>query len=465
MEETNILNEEELTHVSNQETKNTPIEVVAEFDPEPRINNTTRKGKSPKFAVKLKSWKDNTSQKFRSSYAKRNVITNIILSLYLFLSILMALFYLYLSFAITLMESISLSVIYSAFLIPHILFLLHTHQFVVLNWKESVYKSYISLFFSLIPYVLMFLALYTPDDEASNEVGMIATVVLALVLTLLVMPVISIALRFRKYGASAKMMLDVPRDKSRRFFNYKKILYVLAFCTCYLSIPILLKVASAAIIIINNYDPNYKSANNAEIGDYFYEDGTLSSELRSDKKCIGVVYSLELTDYEKELGYSHGHIMALNDEEKTKWNSDFYDPWYFPNYTWENRRDALNDKNGLEYYYLDQENAVEPPDLYHYRFNVDMYSSVRSIWYVPTAGEWCDILKNLGDVEVNEMLAFDSETASANLSKYNINELRWYWTATDYDEFDAWSMRIKNGEFGSKTPKDNDAYLRLVAAF
>lgn len=467
MEETNIHNGDNSTIVSNNEKNIIPIEVVPEFEPTTLIVANPRNGKFSKLGNWVKKWREVTIQKFRANYAKRNVITNVILTLYFLMSIVMTILYLFVSFAVTLGEPFIFGIFISAFLIPHILFLLHAYQFVILNWKEAVYKSYVSLFFSLIPYTMMYIVLNVPEpEEGASEGGdIVASAIMALFIILFVVGIVSIALRFKKYGASAKMLLDIPRDKSRKMFNYKTFLSVLAFCVCFLSLPFIIYYSRIVINNIQSYDPNFKPAKKAEVGDYYYDDDTASAELRTEKKCIGVVYSLELTEHEKKLGYKHGHIIALNDDEITQWASDLKDAEYFPNYTWENRRDALKDRKGLEYYYLRQDYEQIVPELYSYIFNVDKYSSNRSEWYVPTAGEWAEILKNLGGVEVNDMLTFNAETAAQNLHKYNIDEKKWYWTATEQDESNAWSIRIKNGEFGSRTPKNNAAYIRLVAAF
>ena len=88
-----------------------------------------------------------------------------------------------------------------------------------------------------------------------------------------------------------------------------------------------------------------------------------------------------------------------------------------------------------------------------------------SDWYVPTAGQWARILENIGKVKVDRMLKFEAETASRNLKKININPQRWYWTITEFDAENAWSIRLTNGEFGSRSNKQNRAYVRPVASF
>lgn len=88
-----------------------------------------------------------------------------------------------------------------------------------------------------------------------------------------------------------------------------------------------------------------------------------------------------------------------------------------------------------------------------------------SEWYVPTAGQWTKILENLGKVKVDRMLKFDTETASKNLKKVEINPQMWYWTITEFDAENAWSIRVASGEFDSRTNKQSKASVRPVASF
>ena len=85
--------------------------------------------------------------------------------------------------------------------------------------------------------------------------------------------------------------------------------------------------------------------------------------------------------------------------------------------------------------------------------------------YVPTAGQWTNILENLGKVKVDRMLKFDTDTASKNLKKVDINPQMWYWTITEFDAENAWSIRVASGEFDSRTNKQSKASVRPVASF
>ena len=58
------------------------------------------------------------------------------------------------------------------------------------------------------------------------------------------------------------------------------------------------------LVFFNDYEK-------AEIGDYFYIDGTLSHQKSEDKKAVGIVFTLETTEEEKKHGWIHGQIIAL----------------------------------------------------------------------------------------------------------------------------------------------------------
>ena len=59
----------------------------------------------------------------------------------------------------------------------------------------------------------------------------------------------------------------------------------------------------------------------------------------------------------------------------------------------------------------------------------------------------------------------DSERLLGRLAKAGINPSRWYWTITEFDAENAWSIRLANGEFGTRSNKQNGAYVRPVASF
>ena len=209
---------------------------------------------------------------------------------------------------------------------------------------------------------------------------------------------------------------------------------------------------------------NYLSDETAKIGDYYFEDGTISSEIISGKKAVGVVFSINNSNDGSWSSGTHGQIVALTDISATKmqWEAgELKDYDNYPDYTWENRLDAFDDIDGEKYSKEDFSPNINYECNGYLTDGVDGISS----WYVPTAGQWKRIIENLGKTKVDNMLRFDAETASRNLEKIKINPHRWYWTITEFDAENAWSIRVSSGEFGSRTNKNNVAYVRPVANF
>ena len=165
------------------------------------------------------------------------------------------------------------------------------------------------------------------------------------------------------------------------------------------------------------------------------------------------------------MGFNHGQIVSLTDISsiKMEWDNDVKDYDKYPNYVWKNRKDALKDIDGLEY--LNCEKTIWLTINSNSQKYMEDEIKGTSGWYVPTAGQWAKILNNIGKVKVDGMLKFDAETASKNLKRVNVNPQRWYWTITEFDAENAWSIRLANGEFGSRSNKQSKAYVRPVASF
>lgn len=266
-------------------------------------------------------------------------------------------------------------------------------------------------------------------------------------------------MKFKKYGATAWTLLDIRRGKRSKF---ERISFILFFIVSLLPIGAMAYTNYKQDIPIDNY-PTHSSA---QIGDFYYSDGTVSSVWDVEKTAIGVVFSLETSEDDKRQGYTHGQIVALSDlsDKKQPWDSNPKDIIEYPNYGWANRLEALDDLNGLGYMHCDGSAALPITyDCINYR-NEDEIQGI-SYWHVPTAGQWAVLLENLGYTKVDKMLRFDADVAAEHLEWIHIDPKRWYWTITEFDAENAWSIRIANGEFGSRSNKREGAYVRPVASF
>lgn len=451
----NVTNDNEGTSVANEIEVAVVEEPTQNLDDSHSLVNHVSKKPSSSWKMKIKD----SIQKGKSTYAKRPVFSNIILSLHLLIAVVMfSVAFVFLELAIV--ANPQSIFIYIPCLIIYLFFLLHTFQFVVLNLREAVVKSFIDLFLALFPLIFAFIVLETAEPEEGNDNTLLIVCILDVVTIVLIAGIIICALKRKKYGATAWTLMDVPRSDSRRGINFRRIGKVCMVCVGMVVFGFIGHLLLLVIAPLDKSSNAYKSAEDVHIGDYYYEDGTISSKLLSDKKCVGIVYSLETSDFEKSEGFTHGHIVAIEDasKEKNEWDRLNEDKDWIPNYTWENRREALSDKSG--YYYCNM------PYIDVFRPCLDANKAIgTSFWYVPTAGEWTEILKNLGHTEVSDMLTFDAETASENLGTINIDNRKWYWVMAEQDDKHAWSIRIASGEFGSRTPKTNKAYVRPVAVF
>ena len=322
------MNEEEKTllDTSSDDTESTSltdeIKVVSIEGPEQSRDDSIRHN-DPDPQKEGSVWKNRIKDvmlKMRNNYAKRHVISNIVLSLYLLFSILVALFAVIILFRLPGYNDISQFLYWFPYCIVCLLYLTHTFLFVGLNQKEAVFKSFIDMWIVFLP-LSSILVLIEPEEPYEGEDYFLITIfIINTIIVGIISGIVYKAMKCRKYGASAWTLLDVPRSGTRRGINFMRILkvglislgivlfgYIILFLFNHLSSP-------------NNRSDDYKQAEVARIGDYYYEDGTLSSELLTDKKCVGIVYSLETSDFEKEQGFPHGHIIAMEDASTKKTN-------------------------------------------------------------------------------------------------------------------------------------------------
>ncbi len=422
------------------------------------------------FILKVKTWLKNVRTKFSSTYSKRNSIVNALLSLFLVVSICVSL----------MVFGMALTIIFKAFNelwsfaavgIFYPLFSIYFMcGFIIANKKKSIFPAFMGSTFVWFVIIFFYVIVTTPNsaflDDEGNEaadswiISFVWPFILSILLNTLLFCFVYLIMKIRKYGASAWTLLDISRGKRSRF---EKIVFVV------FSVVWMLPVGVNAY---HDYKTSHSisempSRDNVKIGDYYYTDGTITSDWLVDKTVAGVVFSLETSEADKAQGFSHGQIVAYSDlsDKKQPWDSgNCHDITEYPNYNWDNRLEALKDINGLGYMHCDGYGAL-PITLSCLHYLENEPTQGLSYWYVPTAGQWTKILENLGHVKVDKMLKFDADSASNYLDWIHIDPQRWYWTITEFDADNAWSIRLKNGEFGSRSNKQNGAYVRPVASF
>lgn len=204
------------------------------------------------------------------------------------------------------------------------------------------------------------------------------------------------------------------------------------------------------------------------IGDYYYADGTFTHEKSDVKEAVGVVFTLETTEEEKKHGWTHGQIMALKNAGEED-NDRFV--WYphkqiipsIANYESlrpskksekDERYDAIEDKNG--YIYSHAANVEGHKELEAFlaasSFNPKLKEPETSGWYLPSSGQWYDIMTNLFNVVFSlDWLAIEGEKKLNEdlCQKYNF-EYKYnflFWASTQCKEEFAWGVWHNGSRF------------------
>lgn len=178
-----------------------------------------------------------------------------------------------------------------------------------------------------------------------------------------------------------------------------------------------------------------------KIGDYYYSDGTFSSHLDKSKTCVGVVFSLETTGIEKAHGWTHGQIVALEDAEdecgSCVWGTDGDLP---APHVFKEESVALQDQNGYLYTHSGYTNGDDFEAFKMARCYSISLPTCTSGWYLPSLGQWRDILTNLGKITVtDDVFSFDLVKTLENLYFLNIQSTD-YWSSTAKDASNSWGV-------------------------
>ena len=206
-----------------------------------------------------------------------------------------------------------------------------------------------------------------------------------------------------------------------------------------------------------------------KIGDYLYEDGTFSHLLSAEKKPVGVLFTRETTAEERSHGWTHGEIIAMEDCGKGNYYQWYYSdelvlPYPFKVNEGDNAKLNVNDKQGYLYTYSETTQS----DGFQAFAAARRYKPQLSFggkWYLPSLGQWLEIVENLGGVKTNMEISysFDVETAYSNLKKYGVDD-DYYWTST-VGGYCAWVIYLGEGSVDGYTSRLNRCRVRAVAAF
>ena len=251
---------------------------------------------------------------------------------------------------------------------------------------------------------------------------------------------------------------------------------------------------------------------NLKVGDFLMADGAFvrstDSEILKAGTPIGIVYNTipeRIGEKAKELGFTHGSVMALKNAGSSKqWSKNQTDNDKLTNIT--SLEQCYNDIDGYSNTQLIRglhekvEDLQTPYSAFHaaLTFNPsNVESSLQSTgWYLPAIGEWYDILKNLGNVDMQQAFQdklknstgsipsvsigaagnintkMKAEENATNVDKFDVtdSQTRWFWSSSEYNAEYARTMSfISNGllNVGYPTKSDTNSLsrVRCVLAF
>ena len=204
---------------------------------------------------------------------------------------------------------------------------------------------------------------------------------------------------------------------------------------------------------------------NLKIGDYYYSDGSFSTQLDQSKTCVGIVFSLETTAEEKKHGWTHGQIVALEDtggEERCQWGprgsllTTHVGEW----------KDARKDKDGYLYSNTIYASGIKYEAFEEARkYSALLPSGKTSAWYLPSVGQWVDIIENLGQVSVlgESYGCFNGDRNWRSKLAFLKFSADIYWTSLQRGSSSAWSVSMGNGSVSANS-KTSAGRVRPVSA-
>lgn len=225
-----------------------------------------------------------------------------------------------------------------------------------------------------------------------------------------------------------------------------------------------------------------------KIGDYFYSDGTTSSELESGKTVVGVVISRDnarSTDAKLPSGCTHGLVLALGEGEGI-WSSSYeagkVNSWatangytnttgvYYSNSAWAyvtndfgKRFLGFNNTSALRGYIAENEYTSGILDvLDDYKSKVTLPDSVSEL-YIPSIAEMQAVRNNLDVINTSLEAAGGVKFVSSTVD----HQLDLYWTVSENESSSGQAAALNpfTGELQGGVMKSKSKKVRFVFAF
>lgn len=234
---------------------------------------------------------------------------------------------------------------------------------------------------------------------------------------------------------------------------------------------------------------------NCRIGDYFYSDGSFSHALSNNKQPVGIVFSLNTTEEEKARGWTHGQIVALRDcSERVSWaaGKQLINGYIHLDECTNDLKNQANtrgkglfDRNGFLQTMRAKVDSPQSHPAFHACLNfkpkknffekrstADKFAMLptdkTSGWYLPSAGQWADIIENLGNTKLQYSICGGFFCAGGIRRVKDLLDLSTacYWTSLPMSSNLAWVCDIGHLGVDFKYANNNNkCCVRPVAAF
>ena len=162
----------------------------------------------------------------------------------------------------------------------------------------------------------------------------------------------------------------------------------------------------------------------ATVGNYLYNDGTNGTTFKSGQT-VGIIYSYELTQAQYNAGCRHGRVLALKDayngtrQWSTGYTSPYLDQTVHPYCQKFNTcfQDVSSGYDALSANSSYVDNSNNPAWKYCNNYNDGTTHTgflVGRNWYLPSVGDWWDIMENLCTWTASDMTTIKAQRTSPN---------------------------------------------------
>ena len=231
----------------------------------------------------------------------------------------------------------------------------------------------------------------------------------------------------------------------------------------------IVEVKENMVTDVNHIIPSlfFDDYSKVRLGDYYYEDGTLSHEIALGKKMVGMVFNLNTSDEEKKNGWTHGQIIALEDAKVLKKDCM---SWGIVNNSIlklavKNPGGIVNGKDtGYLISHLEcvENNPDFKPFIIASQYDVQLPTGETSGWYLPCIAQWRTIYENFHS-QWQKYWRFLKITGRGGITVYA--------TSSVYDRDNAWKYAMGYAEdyldhaYQKESLKADWGTVRAVAAF